>query len=416
MAQIVLSEGAAAATPSANTVSVYAKTDGKVYSKDDAGTEYDLTSAGVSDGDKGDITVTSSGTVWTIDNNVVSNAKLADVATATIKGRTTAGTGDPEDLTATQATALLNAMVGDSGAGGTKGLVPAPAAGDAAAGKFLKADGTWTATGGGGVSDGDKGDITVSGSGATWTIDNDVVTYAKMQNVSATSRVLGRKTAGAGDTEECTLSEVLDFIGSAAQGDILYRDASAWARLAAGTSGYYLKTQGAGANPTWAAVSGTATITLGTPQATTSGTSIDFTSIPSGTKMIVIAGIGISTNGTDSFLLQLGDSGGVENTGYSGVVSYASTATLSSSAGYQITDALVAAQVYDLYYILVLENAATFTWGLSGKCQHIGATPQSPRNFCGNKSLSAALDRIRLTTTGGINTFDAGEINILYFG
>jgi len=52
------------------------------------------------------------------------------------------------------------------------------------------------------LSDGDKGDITVSASGATWTIDNDAVTYAKMQNVSATDRVLGRTTAGAGDVEE----------------------------------------------------------------------------------------------------------------------------------------------------------------------------------------------------------------------
>lgn len=76
-------------------------------------------------------------------DNSITNAKLADVATATFKGRNTAGTGDPEDLTVTQATALLNAFVGDSGAGGTKGLVPAPAAGDAAAGKFLKADGTY---------------------------------------------------------------------------------------------------------------------------------------------------------------------------------------------------------------------------------------------------------------------------------
>lgn len=57
-----------------------------------------------------------------------------------------------------------------------------------------------------GLSDGDKGDITVSGSGATWTIDNDVVTYAKMQNVSATDKLLGRSTAGAGDVEEIPLT------------------------------------------------------------------------------------------------------------------------------------------------------------------------------------------------------------------
>lgn len=81
----------------------------------------------------------------------VTNAKLANVATATFKGRTTAGTGDPEDLTAAQATALLNVFVGDSGSGGTKGLVPAPAAGDAAAGKFAKADGTWAVPSGSGA-------------------------------------------------------------------------------------------------------------------------------------------------------------------------------------------------------------------------------------------------------------------------
>lgn len=57
-----------------------------------------------------------------------------------------------------------------------------------------------------GLSDGDKGDITVSGSGATWTIDNGVVTYAKMQDVSATDKVLGRSTAGAGDVEEIPLT------------------------------------------------------------------------------------------------------------------------------------------------------------------------------------------------------------------
>jgi len=76
----------------------------------------------------------------------ISNAELADMAQSTIKGRAAgAGTGDPQDLTATQATAILNAFVGDSGSGGTKGLVPAPSPGDAAAAKFLKADGTWAA-------------------------------------------------------------------------------------------------------------------------------------------------------------------------------------------------------------------------------------------------------------------------------
>lgn len=89
--------------------------------------------------------VTSVGNATAITDDAVTNAKLANVATATIKGRTTSGTGDPEDLTATQATALLNTLVGDAGSGGTNGLAPAPSSGDAAAKKYLKADGTWAA-------------------------------------------------------------------------------------------------------------------------------------------------------------------------------------------------------------------------------------------------------------------------------
>ncbi len=67
---------------------------------------------------------------------------------------------------------------------------------------------------GGGVSDGDKGDITVSSSGATWTIDNGVVTYAKLQDVSDSNRLLGRASSGAGDAEEITIGSGLSVSGT----------------------------------------------------------------------------------------------------------------------------------------------------------------------------------------------------------
>jgi hypothetical protein len=73
---------------------------------------------------------------------------------------------------------------------------------------------SWATAGGGGVSDGDKGDVTVSSSGATWTIDNGAVSYAKIQDVSATSRLLGRASAGAGDVEEITIGSGLTLTGT----------------------------------------------------------------------------------------------------------------------------------------------------------------------------------------------------------
>jgi hypothetical protein len=96
----------------------------------------DTGGGGATDGDKGDITVSGGGTTWTIDSAVVTNAKLAAVPTATIKGRTTAGTGAPEDLTGTQVTALLSVFTSS-----LKGLAPASGGGTT---NYLRADGVWT--------------------------------------------------------------------------------------------------------------------------------------------------------------------------------------------------------------------------------------------------------------------------------
>lgn len=84
-----------------------------------------------------------------------------------------------------------------------------------------------------------SGDATISNAGAL-TIANDAVTYAKMQNIGTTKRVLGRNTAGSGDTEEVSLEQLLNWIGSTATGDIIYKSVGGWAILPIGSSGQVL--------------------------------------------------------------------------------------------------------------------------------------------------------------------------------
>jgi hypothetical protein len=158
-----------------------------------------------------------------------------------------------------------------------------------------------------------------------------------------------------------------------------------------------------------------ATLTAGTVQATTSGTSIDFTSIPSWVKKITISFAGVSVSGTSNPIVQIGDSGGIEATGYLGAsVALANGATVSVTnytTGVGINSA-TAANVLHGSIVLSQVSASAFTWVASGNLSTSNSAALVTTSS--SKSLSAALDRVRITTAGGTDTFDAGSINILY--
>jgi hypothetical protein len=211
------------------------------------------------------------------------------------------------------------------------------------------------------------GSLATKSSIATTDIDADAVTYAKIQNVSATDRILGRSTAGAGDVEEITCTaagrNLLDdadasaqrttlglgtasspqFTGvelghatdttltrsaagvlavesnlvpspaSQAHGDVLFRGASNWERLAAGTSGRFLKTQGAGAAPVWDTVSAGGMTLLGTINTASGGASQNISGLTlTNYKFLLLIYDAVSSSADTSMLL--GNSTADDNT------------------------------------------------------------------------------------------------------
>lgn len=157
-----------------------------------------------------------------------------------------------------------------------------------------------------------------------------------------------------------------------------------------------------------------AQLTLGTAVNTTSGTAIDFNSIPAWVKRIVMSFNGVSVSGTASLALQIGDAGGIETSGYTGGVGNTGGGVSANSTFYGLTTALTAAATVDGAVTLTLLNASTALWSVTGNLYVTGVT----MCICGgSKALSAApLDRVRLTTSNGTDTFDAGSVNILFEG
>jgi len=156
-------------------------------------------------------------------------------------------------------------------------------------------------------------------------------------------------------------------------------------------------------------------ITSGTAVASTSGTSIDFTGLPSWVKRITVMFSGVSTSGTSIPLIQLGDSGGIENTGYSAVAGASTSAGLwgTSTAGFPVGTSSISTAANILYGSMTFTTLGSNAWSGQG-CVY--ASTGYAMSISGAKSTSDTLTQIRITTVNGTDTFDAGSINILYEG
>jgi len=151
----------------------------------------------------------------------------------------------------------------------------------------------------------------------------------------------------------------------------------------------------------------------GTAVASTSGTSIDFTGIPSWVKRVTIMLANVSTTGTVPITFRLGTSGGIVATGYAGSQGYVggTPASTNMSTGFELYND-TAAVTYSGQIVLTLVDLATNTWCASGV---IGVTTQAYMRYIGGYiALSGALTQLRMTTTTASPTFDSGLINILY--
>lgn len=154
-------------------------------------------------------------------------------------------------------------------------------------------------------------------------------------------------------------------------------------------------------------------LTSGTAQATTSGTSITFSSIPSWVKRITVMFLGVSTNGTSPVQIQIG-SGSVTTTGYLSGGAYEINASAiggsNSTTGF-LTESTTGATVIR-HGFATLVNFSSNTWVMSsvlGRSDSAGTMTGG-----GAVTIGGTLDRVVITTVNGTDTFDAGNINIIY--
>jgi len=235
------------------------------------------------------------------------------------------------------------------------------------------------------------------------------VTYAKIQDVSATKRALGRNTSGSGDVEEVTAEQIFDWIGTAAQGDIFYRNATTTVRLAAGTAGKALTTNGAGQDPTWENHGWVLLNTLTASNSTSLADTTSFTATHN-EYMLVMNNLLPASNLVDARLRV--NSGGVQTS------SYISTCVMWRS-GSSTTNSLnpttflgmgVSGEVRNTGVGVGGRVSVINPSGSSLKKQFSGTVWESSSTFTGTGTMSGWWDGSAAALTGFEFSFSSGNI------
>ena len=179
-----------------------------------------------------------------------------------------------------------------------------------------------------------------------------------------------------------------------------------------GTSGQYLQTDGSGAL-SWATVS-TSNLTRLTA-VTPTGSSVDYTSLPSGIRKLYVVMSGLKQSSSGRYMVQLGDSGGLETSGYTSGsrLHYASGASVQEER----TDSFVIFNDATEFYVNTIMQIANITgnkWVSTHTTFHSdrGAYPGSTAHGAGRKELSGELTQLRITLSTG--TFTSGDVNLFY--
>jgi len=285
------------------------------------------------------------------------------------------------------------------------------------------------------IPNGDKGDITTSVGGTVWTIDSGAVVEAKIGTGAVVEAKIGTGAVveakigtGAVSAAKIASGAFTNSTSSTSTTTIATPNSVKTAYDLANTANTTAGTANTTANAALPKAGGTMTgvITYAAAQprlvretavATTSGTSVSFTSIPSWVKRFTVLLDNVSVTGTDNLLIQLGDSGGFETTGYNSTTEYMTYTPTVAVGGFSSTSGIIVTAGSPINLpsgSVVFNNISGNRWIATGQ-NNFSNLNTTLGWTVGEKTLSDTLDRVRIALTG-TDSFDSGSVNIMYEG